>query len=131
MRIVLDTNVILAALISRGLCEAILSAVFKDHDLCISQAILDETQKNLGKKFKFPAEKVAESLALLSSNALMVVPSEVSADACRDADDCVILGTAMAAQAAYLVTGDADLLILKSFQGIPILSPRDFYERIK
>jgi predicted nucleic acid-binding protein len=45
---------------------------------------------------------------------------------CRDPADNVVLGCAIAAQVDYLVTGDRDLLDLHPFQGLPILSPRDF-----
>ena len=45
---------------------------------------------------------------------------------CRDPDDIKILGLAVASNADYIVTGDKDLLVLKSFQGILILNPRSF-----
>jgi predicted nucleic acid-binding protein len=45
---------------------------------------------------------------------------------CRDSDDIKVLGLAIAANADYIVTGDKDLLVLESFQGIPILNPRSF-----
>jgi uncharacterized protein len=45
---------------------------------------------------------------------------------CRDADDDLILGTALAANADCLITGDKDLLVLQQFQGIDILRPGDF-----
>jgi putative PIN family toxin of toxin-antitoxin system len=45
---------------------------------------------------------------------------------CRDVDDDNVLACALAAKADYLVTGDADLLVLKNFRGIKIISPRDF-----
>jgi predicted nucleic acid-binding protein len=48
--------------------------------------------------------------------------------ACRDPDDDEVLATAVCAGADIILTGDADLLVLKSFQGIDILSPRQFVE---
>ena len=56
---------------------------------------------------------------------------EVPADACRDPDDLPIRGTLLAARVDCLVTGDEDLLALREFRGIPILSPRAFYERLR
>jgi predicted nucleic acid-binding protein len=47
----------------------------------------------------------------------------------RDPNDAPILGTAIAARAEVLVSGDNDLLVLGTFQSIPILSPRDFHNR--
>jgi predicted nucleic acid-binding protein len=44
---------------------------------------------------------------------------------CRDPDDDLILAVARGAKIDVLVTGDQDLLVLKEFEGIPILNPRD------
>lgn len=48
------------------------------------------------------------------------------ADICRDADDDINIACAVAAKAEYLVTGDSDFLEVKSYQGVKILTPRDF-----
>jgi predicted nucleic acid-binding protein len=48
---------------------------------------------------------------------------------CRDPDDLPVLGTAVAGNANVLVTGDDDLLTLREFQGMAILSPREFHDR--
>ena len=47
---------------------------------------------------------------------------------CRDKNDDVVLATALAGKADVIVTGDDDLLVLKTFRGIRILSPRQFLE---
>jgi predicted nucleic acid-binding protein len=59
-----------------------------------------------------------------------VNPIDVAADVCRDPNDLPILGTAVAGNADYVVTGDQDLLMLKSYLGITIISPREFYDLI-
>lgn len=58
--------------------------------------------------------------------ASMIDPVPLSPDICRDPEDVKILGLAVAGSANYIVTGDKDLLVLKEFQGIPILNPRAF-----
>jgi predicted nucleic acid-binding protein len=50
---------------------------------------------------------------------------------CRDKDDLPVLGTALAGQADYLVTGDKDLLALGEFHSTVILNPRSFYDRLR
>lgn len=55
---------------------------------------------------------------------------EALLDACRDGDDLPVLGTLLAAKADCLVTGDQDLLELREFHSIPILSPRAFHDRL-
>jgi predicted nucleic acid-binding protein len=80
-------------------------------------------------KFKAPVEQVEEFLSPVLEWGMMVKPAPVAPDACRDADDLLILGTALAATVDLLVTGDKDPLILGSFQRIAIISPREFCDR--
>jgi predicted nucleic acid-binding protein len=62
----------------------------------------------------------------------VVTPSPLATPICRDVDDDNILATAVTGNCECLVTGDKDLLVVKQFQGIDILSPGDFqeYEKI-
>jgi uncharacterized protein len=53
-------------------------------------------------------------------------PPPLPAPACRDPDDDRVLATAVAARTDCLVTGDADLLVLDRYAGIPIVRPADF-----
>ena len=59
------------------------------------------------------------------------IPVPLAAEVCRDPDDIKILGLAVASNADYIVTGDKDLLVLKSFQNIPILTPRSFSDILR
>ena len=52
MRVVLDSNVIVAAFASRGLCESILELCLDSHEVVLSEGLLAETRKNLSKKIK-------------------------------------------------------------------------------
>jgi uncharacterized protein len=131
MRVVLDSNVLLAAFATRGLCEAVLTVCLNDHELVLSDAILVEVAKHLTGKFKMPLRQAAENVALLREHAQLVVPASVPAGACRDPADLAILGTAQSGAADALVTGDMDLLVLKRFAGVPILSPRQFYDMLR
>ncbi len=128
MKVVLDTNVLLAAFATHGLCESVLQVCLESHVLILSRAILDELAEHLSGKFKMPAKLVRENVKLLAEHAGIVKPADVPSDACRDPNDLMVLGTAVAGAAECLVTGDEDLLILGEYQSIPILSPREFYE---
>jgi putative PIN family toxin of toxin-antitoxin system len=130
---VLDTNVLLSALFTRGVCEAVLDACV-DSDACtivVSEHILDEVRRNASEKFGAPADDVNAAVDFLRRHADVVVPASMPADACRDPDDRPVLGTAVAGRADVLVTGDAELLALQRIKGIPILSPRAFYDRLR
>jgi putative PIN family toxin of toxin-antitoxin system len=47
----------------------------------------------------------------------------------RDADDAVILASAIVIQAEVIITGDLDLLTLHDFENIPIITPQEFLSR--
>ncbi len=131
MKVVLDSNVLLAAFGTRGLCEALLEACLAEHVLCVSVPILDEVKEHLTTKFKVAPNRAHEILGFLRTECVLVEPGIVPKDACRDPDDLIVLGTALAAEADCIVTGDKDLLALKGYQGALILSPRAFYDRLK
>ncbi len=126
MKIVLDANVVIAAFASRGLCDSILEVCLDSHQIILSQELLDEIVRNLRRKLRLPAGIIEDIRRLLRDHASMVTSVPLSANMCRDPDDIKILGLAIAAHADCIVTGDQDLLILKEFQGIPIVTPRSF-----
>jgi len=65
MRVILDTNVILAAFAGRGLANAVFELCLEKHQIIISQHILSEVQRNLQRKFKMPEEKVKRIIQYL------------------------------------------------------------------
>jgi len=67
-----------------------------------------------------------EAVSLLRSRMELVVPNELEREVCRDPDDDHILAAAISGKCDGIITGDKDLLVLKSYEGIEILSPRDF-----
>ncbi|MCC7408484.1 MAG: putative toxin-antitoxin system toxin component, PIN family [Phycisphaeraceae bacterium] len=131
MRVVLDTNVLLAALGTRGLCEALMDVCIESHELVLSQHILDELHEHLSGKFKMPKRRAAEVVSFLREHAELVEPASVAKGTVKDRDDLPVLGTAVAAKADVLVTGDHELQALGVFHGIPILSPRAFYDQLR
>ena len=126
-----DTNVLLAASISPGLCEKVFVHCLKQHTLVISQPILDEFVRHLSGKFRDQAgDSLETALATFHIISLKVEPVPLPGDTCRDANDIMVLGTAIAGHADYIITGDKDLLDLREFKGIPIVSPRQFHDRM-
>ena len=126
MKIVLDANVVIAAFATRGLCESILELYFHSHEIMLCEDLLDEILRNLRQKIELPSGIVEDIGKLLREHASIVSPIPLATDLCRDPDDVKILGSAIAANADCIVTGDKDLLIPEKFQGIPILTPRSF-----
>jgi len=128
MKVVLDANVVIAAFASRGLCESVFEVCLNKHEIILSEDLLDEIIRNLHSKIKLPKILIDHVAALLEEFAVFVDPVPISHAECRDPDDRKILGLAVASKADYIITGDKDLLVLKDFQGIPVLNPRSFYD---
>ena len=131
MRIVLDTNVLLAGVGTHGLCEALLAVCLRDHTVLMSQHIIDELSRHCMGKFRMSADQAALVVRTLSSHAERVTPADPPADTLADPDDLPVLGTAVAGRADCLVTGDSELLALGAYGSITILAPRAFYERLR
>lgn len=133
MRVVLDTNVLIAGVLTPGLCQALFDLFMASESLVIitCEELLGEFRRIAIEKFGTPAAEIDRFIELVRRRGVVVRPAGVEASACRDADDLVVLGTALSGDAAFIVTGDADLLMLGKFEGIPIESPRTFYERLR
>ncbi len=83
--------------------------------------------KQLATIGKTAREVTADYLAVVE----IVAPATLSAPVSRDPDDDQVLACALAAQADLIVSGDGDLLTLKSFQGVPIVTAAQAVEKIK
>lgn len=125
MRIVLDTNVLVAAFVAHGVCAGLYEECLLRGRIVLSRVILDELKEKLISKAKLSRAEATEVLAAVRADAEFVEVQPLAAPACRDPDDDWILATALAANADVLITGDKDLLVLERFERIPILSPRD------
>ena len=128
MRVVLDTNVLIAAFIARGVCSDLLEHCVRRHELVASEFILNEFREKLRGKFKFTPEEAEAAVALLLTRMLIVEPTGLNAPVCRDKDDDNIIAVAISGDCDCVITGDNDLLVLQRFSGIDIVSPKDFLE---
>ena len=127
LRLVLDTNVVLSALLWEGKPAELLDlGATDDVRLFTSQTLLDELERSLAKPrlasrlnatgltAKQHAANYASLVGLMNPDPL---PSAVS----RDGDDDHVLACAVAAEASAVVTGDDDLLVLGAYEGIAML----------
>ena len=128
MRVVFDTNVIVAGLVAEGLCREVVEMHLPEHTAILSSALWDELVEKLRQKFDFTIDDLP-LLHLYRRHATWVEARPLDEPVCRDPDDDSVLATALAGEAEAIVTGDADLLSLQAFRGIAILSPRQFVER--
>lgn len=127
MKIVLDTNVVIAALIAEGTCYELLEHCIRRHTLITSSFILAEVQEKLVEKFGYDPELATEVVSVLRSRMRTVPLGELETPVCRDPDDDHILATALGGECDCIITGDKDLLVLQKYKNIEIFSPRDFF----
>lgn len=131
MRVYLDTNVLVSAFASRGLCAELLEVVLLEHDLVVGARVLVELRRSLRQKIKLPAARCDEIVEFLREQTTEVVQSEKPVNANVDDDDARILAEALVGQAEVFVTGDLAIQRLSVIGSMRILSPRGFWDYLK
>ncbi len=125
MKVVCDTNVLVAGMVADGLCRDLVKRRLMRVALITSPALLEELARTLRRKFDTDPADVP-LLKAYRERATLVRPKALPV--CRDRDDGKVLAAAIAGQADVILTGDADLLVLGEYRGIRILSPRQLVE---
>lgn len=138
MRLVLDTNVILSALLWRGTPHRLPTLILNRPDIriCTSPALIDELADVLSRA------KLAQQLAAVGTTAAQLVadfievidlvePAEVPRVITRDIDDDQVLAAAVEARADLIISGDTqDLLPLQRYRGIEIVNAAEALRRL-
>ena len=127
MKVVFDTNVIVAALLTNGLCHEAFRRAVRRRVLVSSKALLDELNSTLHRTFIITAT-VRTFLRTFHEQIQLVEPVPLPSPICRDPDDDLVLATALAAAADRIVTGDHDLLVLRVHKAVRLVTPRQFLE---
>ena len=134
MRAVLDSNVLISSVISTGVPhEIVIKGGSSEYQIVVSVATLTEFRDTLLKypeKFHMDEEDIQEEVETIRYFAEFVDPDEEITAVEDDPDDDKFLEAAVAGNVDYIVSGDRHLLDLDSFQGIEIVEPRAFYERL-
>ena len=131
MKVFLDTNVLVSAMATRGLCADVLRKVFTSHQLVVSVPLFNELKRVLRQKLQIPSEVIDDSIEILQRDAHFATASTLSNVKIRDKDDLMILSSALNGNADLLVTGDKELLDLRKIDEMEIVSPREFWERMR
>ena len=131
MRVLLDTNVIVSAVTTRGLCADVFRAVLAAHELITCAKVLQEVRRILSMKFLVPEQLIAEYLELVGQEAILADSVDLPDLPIQDQDDAEIVAAAISARAEVLVTGDHELQGLKNIAKLRIISPRAFWEELR
>ena len=127
MRVFLDTNVLVSAFATRGLCADVLRLVLAEHELVVGEVVLTELRRVLRKRIRLPVETVSDIEAFLRDFEVVPKPAAPATIRVRDPDDKWILASAMNGRADVLVTGDSDLLAIADECPVRVTDPRGFW----
>ena len=131
VRIVLDTNVVVSALIWGGTpYKLVQAAVDRDLVLCTSPALLDElrgvlARPHLAGRLVRQRSSVAQAVALYGALAICMSPTDVPPVVAEDPDDDRVIAAAVVARAELLVSGDRHLLALGTHAGVRVATPAE------
>jgi putative PIN family toxin of toxin-antitoxin system len=131
VKVFLDTNVLVSAVATRGLCADVFHAVLAEHQLVVGDAVLSELRRVLRQKFRLSAEIIAEMDTFLRRQALVVTDAPPVHVKVRDPADLRVLAEALAGGADVVVTGDQDLLGIATRAPLPIVTPRGLWELLR
>lgn len=131
MRVVIDTNVLMSAVFFGGIPGRILRAWRSGHiDLVISPEIADEyVQVGERLKRRYPGVDVQALMGLIIQNAKIVPSSLLPEPICEDPEDDKFLACALEAKTKVVISGDKKLLAVSPYQGIVVVTPRQFVDR--
>ena len=128
MKVVLDTNVLVSAVIfPGGPPETVYRSVIEGRvELVTSRPLLLEFGRVLTTKFGWESERARQATRQLARLGRVVKPSESVREISADPADDRVLEAALEGKASVIISGDRHLLRLRSWRGIRILSPSDF-----
>ena len=135
VKILIDSNVLISAIVfDANELEVMFHCLRKGHSLSISEHIEDEVFRTMLDKFPEHSKLLHEFMRL---GAIEIIPKEKyqasidNYDIVRDKHDRHVLASAVCADCGFIVTGDKDLLVLKSCMGVRILNAKDAIKAIK
>lgn len=126
INVVLDTNVLISGVVFGGKSRDIIELLIGKEIVGVTTPVLlAELEEVLFKKFKYPKSRVLQVDKKMRKILRLVHPAK-SIKIARDDDDNRVLEAAVEGQCDFVVTGDEDLLVLKKYKSIRILTPGDF-----
>ena len=128
MRVVLDTNIYISAILFGGNCEEIIRLAQQGaFEIVISRDIISEIEDVLKDKFKWSRRQISDTISFIKAIVTIVNP-QLTIDAVKnDPSDNKVIECAVASEAAYIVTGDRKhLLSIRKYKGIRIIDAAEF-----
>jgi len=131
MRVVLDTNVLVSSVVFGGPPGEIMAlAAARQVQLILSPPLIPELRRVLREKFEFGDDALYLAETLVRRAGIVIEPDRTLTLVTEDPEDNRVLEAAAKGKADAIVSGDRHLLTLKVFEDIPIMSPRQFLDRL-
>ena len=130
MRVMLDTNVLISALLFPGSkINAMMNCIFTQHQLVLSSYVVDELKRVVKRKFP-QKENAINKLLMLMSFEYVYTPNDIEGGLfdIRDEKDYPVLYTAIIEDVDVLITGDKDFSAI-DIERPEIMTPTDFIEK--
>jgi uncharacterized protein len=131
VRVYFDTNVVLAAFATRGLCADLFAHVLLEHELLVGEVVIRELRSKFRIKLKLSKNALDEIETLLRDQTVVKTPANHLSLGISDPDDEWIVAEALAGDADALVTGDAALHKLGKRAPLPIVTPRGLWDLLR
>ena len=131
MKVFLDTNVLVSAYTTRGICTDLLRYILAEHELLTGEVNLVDLRRVLRARIRASPELIATVEAELRDETIVPKPAKPSPLPIRDPDDRWVLASAVDGNADLLVTGDRDLLAVARQAPLAIVDPRGCWDRLR
>ena len=130
MKIVLDTNVLISAFLFKGLSASVYDYCVSHTEVHLSVWIMNEFLEKLDEKFSIDSATRKAIAGVIEERVTISEPTVPLPAVCRDKDDNHVLRIAESISADFIITGDKDLLVLKEYKHIKMVTPRKFSDTI-
>jgi predicted nucleic acid-binding protein len=131
VRIFFDTNVLVSAFATRGLCEDLFRVALAKHEVVIGEVVIEELERVLVDKLHVPAGLIDEAIELLRNQTVVENPAQPADCGVDDPDDSWVIGSALDADVDVFVTGDRGILRIAGDLELAIVDPRGMWEMLK
>lgn len=127
----LDTNVLVSAFATRGVCADVLRVVLAEHTLVVGEVVLEELGRALRRRIGLPPQAVREIDEFLREHEVVPRPAERAELPTSDPDDQWVLASAIRGRVDVVVTGNRDLLDIARVAPLRIVDPRGFWDLVR
>ena len=134
MKVLVDTNIWVSLFLGSERLTEIIEDSYSRHQILTSKGIIHELETTLTKKLSYTSSEIELALVFVRRRSHVVEETVHVVKVCRDPADNHVLSAGLSGNADCILTGDRDLLVLKQFQKIFIISPkqfRDFEENLR